>query len=184
MFYTLHRLVKWFFIALALAGGVWLYAQREALEPVWVWYDVYQNGGIDRTEPLPTIQGEAIRVLDGHTFQMKSSGRVYSVRLTGFNLPTPPLSTTEITQEKERRAFLRDKIEGKPIKVEVTYSNLNSLLGIVYADGTNLNTYYVAHDLSHFNREFVKNLPRNLQYRFFAAERAREKQNLLALKAE
>jgi endonuclease YncB( thermonuclease family) len=182
MFYTLHRLVKWFFTLLILAGLFWLYQQRAALEPAWAWYDVYQNGGIERTAPLPILTGEGVTVLDGHTFEMKSGGKIYSVRLTGFEFPTPPLTSEEITLERQRRAFLRDAVEHKPVKVQVTYSNFNSVLGIVQAGSTNLNTWFVAHGLGHFNREYVKNVPRDLQYQFFAAQRAREKNaGLLAL---
>jgi hypothetical protein len=173
MFYALHRLVKWFFMLLCVGLLVWLYTQREALEPIWVWYEVYENGGIQRTDRLPLIEGQGIVVTDGHTFQMKSGGKVYSVRLTGFDLPEPPLSTAEIAREKARREFLRQNVVGKPVRVEITYSNKNSLLGVVQANGTNLNTHYVATGSSHFNRDYVKTTPRDLQYKFFAAARAK-----------
>lgn len=184
MFYKLHRLVKWFFVALMAAGCYWLYLQREALEPVWVWYDVYENGGLEKTAPLPILQGEGIAIVDGHTFQMKGQGRIYSVRLTGFNQPEPPLSNQELSREKARRAKLRDFVVGKNVNVEVTYSNLNSVLGIVHAGPTNINTYFVANDLSEFNREYVKSVPRDQQYRFFAAARTLEKKRTLALRSE
>jgi len=184
MFYTLHRVVKWFFILLALGTLAWLYTQREALDPVWVWYDVYENGGLQRTEPVPTMQGEGTAVLDGHTFQIKSGGRIYSVRLTGFALPVPPLAPAELNLEKQRREVLRKMVLDKPVQVQVTYSNQNSLLGIVRAGSTNLNTFFVARGLGEFNRAFVKSAPRDIQYSFFAASRAHEKRHLLALKAE
>lgn len=172
MFYTLHRLVKWFFVLLGVGCLLWLYSMREALEPLYVWYDVYENGGIQRTEPLPVMKGEGLNVLDGHTFQLKSDGRVYSVRLTGFDLPAPPLSPAEIDAEKKRRQILREVVIGRPAEVSVSYSNYNSLLGVVYAGGTNINTHFVAHGLSRFNREYVKSTPRDLQYKFFAAARS------------
>jgi len=184
MFYTLHRLVKWTVLLVALAGVYWLYLQREALEPVWVWYDVYENGGIERTEPLSALRGEGLNIIDGHTFQMKSRGAIYSVRLTGFDLPVPPVSAGEAKLEKERREVLHRFVIGKPVQVDVTYSNLNSVLGIIEAGGTNLNTYYIANGLSHFNREYVKTVPRDLQYRFFSASRAREKKQVLAMRSE
>src|SRR5262249_50233302 len=101
MFYTLHRVVKWFCMLLVAGCLVWLYIQREALEPMRVWYDVYENGGIQRTEPLPTLKGQGIAVYDGHTFQMKGDGQLYSVRLTGFELPSPPFSQSELDLEKQ-----------------------------------------------------------------------------------
>lgn len=176
MFYALHRLVKYLCI-LALIGCVaWAYTQRAALDPLWVWYDVYENGGIQKTDPLPVMSGEGLSVTDGHTFQMKSEGRTYAVRLTGLDLPEPPLTPEKIEQEKRRREFLRAAVIGKPVRVEITYSNQNSLLGIVYTGTTNLNTYYVANDLSHFNRDYVKTTPRDLQYKFFAAARAKSQE--------
>ena len=108
MFYFLHRLVKWVFVALIAAGLYWAWLQRDALEPVYVWYDVYENGGIQNTERLARMQGRAVRMIDGHTFAMNADNKIYSVRLTGFQIPEPPLSDTELALEKERRRFLHE----------------------------------------------------------------------------
>ncbi len=174
MFYLLHRMVKWFFLLLALACVYWIYLQRAAFQPLWVWYDVYENGGIQKTGALPIVQGQGLAVLDGHTLQMKSGPKVFSVRLTGFDIPAIPLSPPEFLQEKRRLETLRAAVVGQPIRVEITYSNQNSLLGVVRVGTTNLNTYFVANGLSRFNREYVKSTPRELQYKFFAAARAQE----------
>jgi endonuclease YncB( thermonuclease family) len=176
MFYLLHRLVKWFFVLLAFGCVFWVWTQRAAFEPLWVWYDVYENGGIQKTGNLSVVNGQGIGVFDGHTFQMKNGNQIISVRLTGFDLPEPPLTPAQIAEEKRRREFLRNAVVGKPVQVEITYSNANSLLGVVHADGTNLNTYYVTSGLGHFNREYVKSTPRDLQYKFFAAARAKSQQ--------
>jgi hypothetical protein len=184
MFYTLHRLVKWFFMLLAAGCLFWLYTQREALEPLYVWYDVYENGGIQKTERLPIVEGEGLHVLDGHTFQMKTGGRVISVRLTGFELPAAPLSPSDIQLEKARRELLRNFVIARPVRVQVTFSNANSLLGIVHVGETNLNTHYVARGLGYFNRDYVKSAPRDLQYKFFAAARARENDRALLAQRE
>ena len=176
MFYLLHRLVKWFFVLLAVGCVFWVWTQRAAFEPVWVWYEVYENGGIQKTEHLPVVTGQGIGVLDGHTFQMKSGHDILSVRLTGFDLPEPPLSPAQLSEEKHRREVLRNIVVGKGVQVEITYSNVNSLLGVVHAGRTNLNTYYVTSGLGHFNREYVKSTPRDLQYKFFAAARATSRQ--------
>ena len=181
MFYLLHRLVKWFFILLAAGCLYWLYTQREALEPLYAWYDVYENGGLQKTEQLPVFEGEGIHVLDGHSFQMRAAGRVVVVRLTGFELPAPPLSPGDITMEKRRRQLLREMVVSRPVRVEVTFSNANSVLGIVHAGSTNLNTYFVSEGISQFNKDYVKSAPRDMQYKFFAAVRARElSRNLVA----
>jgi hypothetical protein len=175
MFYRLHRAVKYFWVAIILTAAVWIYSQREAFEPLYAWYDVYENAGLQRMEPLPVIEGQGVSVLDGHTFQMKSDGKFYSVRLTGFEMLTPPLSAAEIELEKERRKVLRDLVVSQHVRVDVTYSNQNSLLGIVHAGATNLNTLFVANGLSTFKRDYVKKIPRDDQYRFFSAARARER---------
>jgi endonuclease YncB( thermonuclease family) len=185
MFYFLHRLVKWFFIALIGAGLYWLWLQREALEPVYVWYDVYENGGIQKNDQLRVLSGRAVRVVDGHTFQMVNDSKAYSVRLTGFEIPQPPFTPSEVELEKERLRVLNELVLSKNVNVAITFVSNNSILGIVTANGTNLNTYFLTNGLSRFNRDYVKGVPRDLQYQFFAAHRVREKevqkQNALAL---
>jgi hypothetical protein len=188
MFYFLHRLVKWLFIALIAAGVYWLWLQREALEPVYVWYDVYENGGIKNTARLESVKGRAISVMDGHTFQMTRDNKYFSVRLTGFQIPEAPYSATDLELEKERRRVLRETVVMKDVNVDISYASDNSLLGIVTVNGTNLNLYFITNGLSKFHREYVKNVPRDIQYRFFAAQRVREKQverrNALAMRTE
>ena len=188
MFYTLHRLIKWVFIALIAAGLYWVWLQREFLEPVYVWYDVYDNGGINKTAPLKVIQGKPTHVLDGHTFQMVHGNAVSTVRLTGFDIPTPPLPEEEREKELERRKFLRETILGQQARVSVTYADQGSILGIVTVNGTNMNLYYLTNGLSKFRPDYVKGLPREMQYQFFAAKRLREKElerkTALALQTE
>lgn len=176
MFYTLHRLVKGLIWLLVFAGLYWVWLQREALEPIYAWHDVYQNGGLDHKEPLPVVRGRGLGVVDGHTFSMLGADkRIYNVRLTGFEIPQPPLSLPELQMEKERRAFLRGAINSNQVHVEVTFSNVNSLLGVAYVGKTNLNIHFLTNDLSTFNRDYVKSTPRDLQYKFFSAARAHRK---------
>lgn len=175
IFYLLHRLVKGLIWLAVLGLMYWLWLQREALEPIYAWHDVYQNGGISQTEPLPRIEGRGLQVVDGHTFAILSDKRIYNVRLTGFEMPQPPLSLPEIQQEKARREHLRGLILSNNVQVQVTYSNLNSLLGVAYVGPTNLNIYFLTNDLSKFNRDYVKSTPRDTQYRFFSAARAHKK---------
>ena len=175
MFYFLHRLVKWFWVVLALAGLYWVWLQREAIEPVYVWYDVYENGGIQKTDRLHAIRGRVIRVVDGHTFQMNHDGKHVSVRLTGLEVPQPPLSSGEIEMERERRRVLKEMLLSQEVDVRVTYAAPNSMLGIVSVNDTNLNVFLITNGLARFNGTYVKNVPRDVQYQFFAAQRLREK---------
>ena len=176
MFYFLHRLVKWTFIVLHCAGLYWIWLQREALEPLYVWHDVYENGGIKNESTLHRVKGRAVAVNDGHTFQMiHQDGRSLSVRLAGLQLPEQPLSKEDIQLEKQRRTFLRDSVLQREVEVQVTYAVPGSMLGIVHINGTNLNTHFLTNGLARFNPDYIKALPRDEQYRFFAANRVREK---------
>lgn len=176
MFYLLHRLMKWVFTALVAAGLYWLWLQRDALEPMYAWYDVYQNGGLKNQKPLHTIHGKAIAVVDSYTVQVKEDGRSFSVRLTGLQMPDPPLSNTDLRLDRERRQLLREMVLGNDVDVQVTYAAPGSMLGIISVGGTNMNVYFIGNGLARFNPTYIKPLPRELQYKFFAAERFREKQ--------
>ena len=188
MFYFLHRLIKWIFIALIAAGLYWVWLQREFLEPVYVWYNVYDNGGIRKNDRLEVIQGKVVHVIDGHTFQMTQGNRAYNVRLIGFEIPVPPLPDDERDLEVQRRQFLRETILMQRANVSVTYAEQGSVLGLVTVNGTNLNIYYLTNGLSKFRPDYIKALPRDLQYQFFAAKRLHEKQleqkSALALQAK
>jgi hypothetical protein len=177
MFYFLHRLMKWVFMALVAAGMYWLWLQREALEPAYAWFDVYQNGGLKNDKPLHTIRGKAIAVVDSYTVQVKEDGRNFSVRLTGLQMPEPPLSNTDIRLDKERRQVLRDRVVGNEVEVQVSFAAPGSMLGIVSVGGTNMNLYFITNGMAKFNPAYIKPLPRMLQYQFFAAERFRQKQD-------
>ena len=176
MFYFLHRAVKWVFMALIAAGLYWVWLQREALEPVYVWFDVYQNGGLKNDKSLHTLKGRAVAVVDGHTIQVHEDGRSLSVRLTGLQMPEAPLSNTDIRLEKERRQFLRENVLKNEVEVQVTYAAPGSMLGIMSLNGTNLNLYFITNGMAKFNPTYIKPLPRDVQYQFFAAERWREKE--------
>lgn len=176
MFYFLHRLVKWVFMAFIGAGLYWAWLQREALEPVYVWYEVYENGGLKINKSLHTLHGKAIAVVDSLTVQVKEDGRSLSVRLTGLQMPEPPYSHTDIRLEKERKEALRDMVVGEQVDVQVTYAAPGSMLGILSVGGTNVNLYFITNGMARFNSGYVKGLPREMQYQFFAAERFREKQ--------
>lgn len=188
MFYFLHRVIKWVFIALIAAGLYWVWLQREFLDPVYAWYDVYNNGGIQKSDSLDVVHGKVVHVLDGHTFQMTEGNRTYNVRLTGFEIPVPPLPDEERDREVQRRNILRQTILQQRADVRVTYAEQGSILGIVTVNGTNLNMLYLTNGLSKFRPDYIKPLPRDQQYQFFAARRLHEKQlekkNAFALQAK
>jgi hypothetical protein len=82
----------------------------------------------------------------------------------------------DLERAKERRRFLRETILSKEVDVQITYAAPGSILGIVTAGGTNLNLYMITNQLALFNPDWIKGMPRNHQYHFFAADRLREKQ--------
>lgn len=175
MFYFLHRLVK---VALALCLILlvaWGWRQREAFAPVGVWYQVWQNGGIQNTQELELASGLGVHVLDGHSFQMKNGKGVLNVRLTGFETPTAPVVGDELLMERRRREFLRERVISNQVSVAMTYSNRNSVLGIVSVSGTNLNLLYITNGLSRLEPGYIKAAPRGAQYQLFAAARLFEK---------
>ncbi len=176
MFYLLHRIVKWVFVALIAAGLYWVWLQRQVFEPVYAWYDVYENGGLTQDVPLETVEGRVVHIVDGHTFQLSQGNKIYAVRLTGFDMPVPPLDEEERKREMERRIFLHDAVLSQQARVSVTYADKASMLGLVTVNGTNLNIYYLTNNLGRFRPDYIKGLPRETQYQFFAAKRLREKQ--------
>lgn len=176
MFYRLHRLAKllgWIFV-LGIFAFVW--QQRAVFEPILVWYQVYDNGGIEITEQLPRVQGRAFDVADGQTVRLRTADRrYYLVRLAGLEAPVPPLSPAEQAREKQRREELRSLVLSNWVHVEVTYADNNSVLGVLHANDININLHFITNGLATLNRDYIKRMPRDIQYNFFAAARAHEK---------
>lgn len=187
MFYRLHRLAKllvWIFV---LGVFAYLWQQRAALEPLLVWYQVYDNGGIENAEKLPLIEGRAINVADGHTLRIKTEeGAYFLVRLAGLDYPTQPFSAYEIVREKQRQSALRELALSNWVHVEVAYSEGHSVLGIAHVRQKNLNLHFITNGLATLNREYLKRMPREHQYDFFLAgrnyERNREAAQVAAAK--
>lgn len=173
MFYTLHRLVK-FLVFLLIAGVfVFVWRHRSAAEPLLVWYEVYDNGGLGKTAKLPLIQGRGHYVLGGSTFQMKTpEGAYYTVTLAGLETATPEKQWLE-NQRMER---LRSMVLSNVVHVNVTYhSSGYNVLGIVHVHQTNLNLNFITNGLASLNSDYIKRMPRDIQYNFFAARRTYEK---------
>jgi endonuclease YncB( thermonuclease family) len=176
MFYAIRRMIKLLMGLCVLAVLFWVYQQRAIFEPAFVWYDVYENGGITNTTALPTVSGRATRVTDPHTFQIRQrKGDFLTVRLTGLQEEPVPTTPQEFQLQKPKRDALAALVLSNFVHVDVTYSNKNSILGVAYANGTNVNTALVAHGDGRLKPEYIKLLPRQTQYAFFRAHRVAAK---------
>jgi hypothetical protein len=176
MFYAIRRMIKLFMALCLLALLFWAWQQRAVFYPVLVWYDVYQNGGHTNTTTLPTISGRATRVIDPHTFELRQKkGDYLTVRLTGLQEIPAPTTPQEYLPYKEKRDKFATLILSNYVHVDVTYSNKNSLLGVAYTNGTNINAALITQHHSTLKPEYIKPLPRHLQYTFFNARRSAEK---------
>src|SRR5687767_1764713 len=109
MFYTLHRAVK-FLIFLVFAGVAWkFYERREIFEPAIVWYRVWDNGGLHITDPVRTVGGRVVRVINSQTFVLRPrEGVRYNVRLMGLHEPDKEITARNIELEKSRKKALED----------------------------------------------------------------------------
>lgn len=176
MFYAIRRTIK-VFVALCFLGAACLiYQQRSAFEPLEVLYEVYENGGITNKAELPEIKGRVAAVLDSRTFHLRTEpGHLLAVRLTGLDNVSPSMTPSQIKVEKEHLEFLKSLVLSNYLYVAVTYSNENSLLGIAYVNGTNVNTRLIALRKAELKPEYIKNLNRKTQYDFFYARRLAQK---------
>ena len=176
MFYRLHRLVKILVGLFILGVFAWLWQHRAAVEPVLVWYQVYENGGLENDETLPLIEGRALYIVDGHTLRLKThEGHSFLVRLAGLDYPERPLSAYEMAREKQRTQALREQVLSNWVHVEVTYSQEHSVLGIAHVREKNLNLHFITNGLATLNRDYIKRMPREHQYDFFLAARHYQK---------
>jgi len=59
MFFFLNRLVKLGVLGLWLAGGYWIWTQRERGLPIWDYYQVWDAAGRKEPAELPTFEGDS-----------------------------------------------------------------------------------------------------------------------------
>jgi hypothetical protein len=167
-------------VLLFFAGlGVVLYQHRQMFEPAAIWYEVWNNGGLKKTEPLPTVRGVADVVLDSRSFHLQRPKMPpFALRLTGLDEPiTAPATVEQAKLEAGRKKVLQGLIQGEMVHVEVSYHSGNSGLGICYKGKTNVNLYLIEHGCAELKPEYIKTLPAKLQYEFFASRRMASRKN-------
>lgn len=190
MFHTLNKLAKLalFSCFVGVVSGVCYYAydRRE------VWYtpleDFWTVTHIEaplNQEMLEHWDGRVTKVLSGDQFVMKSSAGLCSVRLTGLEAPLGTNRLDKVSVETARRSFLflSSMILSNDVRVAVTYipaREIRSGMGIVFLGGTNVNTAVVESGNARARLDFMKGLPRNIQYGLIKAER-RARKNAVGL---
>jgi hypothetical protein len=172
MFYAIRRMIKLFVLLCFFGFAYVLYQHRSDFEPALVWYEVWQNGGLTNKAALPDLSGHGVALLNSRTFQFKSDqGNIFAVGLTGLNDAGTPKTEAETKHELHQRDLLRPLVLSNYLHVEITYSNLNRLLGIVYSNATNVNTRLITAGAAELKPKYIKALPAKKQYDFFYAQR-------------
>ena len=177
MFYALHRFVKFVLFCCVLWVGWKVYQHRQVAEPALIWYDVWDNGGFQE-KPMPMIDGHVNKVLTSQTFILTATNMSrYNVRLMGLSEPSKNLTTQILEKERKRTEALKDLIEGKEVRLAISYENFNSLGGVVFIGPTNINAQLVRERLAFTDKELVKGFSKEIQYQMLWSKRHRVTNN-------
>jgi endonuclease YncB( thermonuclease family) len=175
MFQILHRVYVLGWVAMVVGGALWLYPRTGLSEPLLDWYEVIQNAQGTTTISMGNLSGEAVRVVDGTTFMLRTSDRqLYSIGLVGAI--APPIKahpgTNEVAAAESSRARLSELILSN--RVEVVLASLDPQhrgLGIVRSGELNVNATMIEAGLVTLKRDFIKGLPLREQYALIRADR-------------
>jgi hypothetical protein len=176
MFYTIHRAIKFLCICALLGVAFKLYQNRSALEPAYIWYDVWENGGFHLPPPT-TTSGRVLQVLNSQTFVVDCrSGKQrvrFNFRLQGLREPSTEITLEAVEREKKRREALAALIDKEWVHLEITYQNGNNLGGVAFVHGTNVNAELVRQRNASTSKDLVKSLSKESQYSLLWANRHR-----------
>lgn len=172
MFYTLHKAVK-LLTLLAFLGVAWkLYERRAIFEPVEIWYQVWENGGFKTRDPIRTIGGRVVRIINSQTFVIRPRENVrYNVRLMGLAEPDKTFTPRNFDLEIIRKKALEDLLLDNWIHVELLHENGDSIGGCVFLNSTNLNAHLVQQRLAKTSPRTIAGMPRDHQYALLYASR-------------
>src|ERR1051325_8004663 len=177
MFYALHRAVKFVLLCCVLWVGWKANQHRQVAEPALIWYDVWDNGGFQE-KPMPMIDGSVYKVLTSQTFILTATNMTrYNVRLMGLSEPSKNSTMDILDKERKRAEALKTLIEGKEVRLAISYENFNNLGGIVFLGSTNLNAYLVRERLAFTDKELVKGFSKEIQYQMLWSKRHRVTNN-------
>lgn len=177
MFYALHRFVKFVLFCCVVWVGWKAYQHRQVAEPALIWYDVWDNGGF-REKPMPMIDGRVEKVLTSQTFILTATNmNRYNVRLMGLSDPSKNLTREVLEKERKRADTLKDLIEGKEVRLAISYENFNNLGGVVFVGATNINAQLVRERLAFTEKELVKGFSKEIEYQMLWSKRHRVTNN-------
>jgi hypothetical protein len=153
------------------------YQHRQVAEPALIWYDVWDNGGFHE-KPMPMIDGRVEKVLTSQTFILTATNlNRYNVRLMGLSDPSKNLTREVLEKERKRADALKDLIEGKEVRLAISYENFNNLGGVVFVGATNINAQLVRERLAFTEKELVKGFSKEIQYQMLWSKRHRVTNN-------
>jgi len=180
MFHTLHKIylgICWL-VVLGLAG--WLYLNRAIFNPLVDLVDALTVRDGFQQERLGELSGKVTRVLDGGTFQLRSTqGQTYMIKLTGVEAPTfQKGNRAELLRAGESRTNLIRLVLSNEVRVELTYTNESrGALGIVYVKNTNANAVLAQSGSVHIRRDYMNGLPLKDRYALIQADRKAKERN-------
>lgn len=96
---------------------------------------------------VETLRGSVQRVVDGDTIVLVDKNGEHRIRLHGIDAPE---SNTHQPFGEEAKVFLRDKIEGKSVKIIVKEKRdkYGRIVGVVKFDGDDINEMMVSQGLA------------------------------------
>ncbi|RME94388.1 MAG: hypothetical protein D6766_05935 [Verrucomicrobia bacterium] len=175
----LFRGLHWGTLAVGWAAAVGaafvIYQHRAAATPaIDAWRALFPPPGIQQ-QVRGEITGVGRRVLDETAFQMElPDRRRVSVRLTGIQAPSllAARNPRERAVALEARKRLGSLVLSNQVQVQVTYvERPGALLGLVEAQGTNVNLAFVRDGLARVRSDQLRGLPFKVRYALLRADR-------------
>ena len=175
MFHILHRIYILSWVLLVVGGAVWVYPRTGISEPLSDWYGVWQNAQGNTTQPLSSLSGKVVRILDGTSFMLRSSDhQFYSIGLLGLAVEPAKAHVRPGGNDSVelRRAKLSELVLSNDVEVAVASMDAQHRgLGIVRCGQTNVNAAMIESGRVELKREFIKGLPPREQYVLIRADR-------------
>lgn len=174
MFHTLRRLILFGCAAMILGAGYVLYRNREVFEPAADFIELWRESQGKRRDFIGVLEGEAVRVIDGATFQLKAGdGQYYNLRLAGVDPYSwqDPKTRRTTKMAGASRTNLSQLILDQPVRVELTFTNTErSGLGIVFCQDQNVNVQVIEAGMARLKLDWIKTLPLSHQHRLLTAQ--------------
>ncbi|MHB1306525.1 MAG: thermonuclease family protein [Limisphaerales bacterium] len=183
MFRILHRLY---------VAGLWLvwmlaafavYEQRALVAPLRELGELIWNQDRESSPPRTRLVGTVRSVYSGDGFQLKDdAGYLFNYGLAGVDAPKAEaaLSPLDLQTARGSRSNLAALLVDRRVEIEVTRANPETRtgLGLVRAEGTNLNTLVLASGWAELRREQIRGLPLKEQFAMVLAEQSARRRGM------